>query len=227
MSEMDAKTLLLGDFAENGSWWTGERSEMRSPERARTQRVGNSHESVTLKSPRIDWSEMNEWYKVVVEGGRRLQKRIDDLTESGYQRPPNEILVEIEDEVLEAQSHAQRVLLKATESLLKRPGRLLSEPNDLRFLLIILANPLLYPVHSTSKSKERSRSRSTGVAMTRLNGVCPPLRGKRRMQGKEALASIPGLSRELWVYYQMSQMNAITIWCLGSLDIRMPSFKES
>lgn len=160
MSEMDAKTLLLGDFAENGSWWTGERSEMRSPERARTQRAGNSHESVTLKSPRIDWSEMNEWYKVVIEGGRFWQKRIDDLTESGYQRPPDEVLEEIEDEVLEAQSHAQRVLLKATESLLKRPGRLLSEPNDLRFLLIILANPLLYPVHSTSKSTERNRSRS-------------------------------------------------------------------
>jgi E3 ubiquitin-protein ligase HECTD2 len=160
MSEMDAKTLLLGDFAENGSWWTGERSEMRSPERARTQRAGNSYESVTLKSPRIDWSEMNEWYKVVIEGGRFWQKRIDDLTVSGYQRPPDEALEEIEDEVLEAQSHAQRVLLKATESLLKRPGRLLSEPNDLRFLLIILANPLLYPVHSTSKSTERNRSRS-------------------------------------------------------------------
>lgn len=160
MSEMDAKTLLLGDFAENGSWWTGERSKMRSPGRARTQRAGNSCESVTLKSPRIDWSEMNEWYKVVIEGGRVWQKRIDDLTESGFQRPPDEVLEEIEDEVLEAQSHAQRVLLKATESLLKRPGRLLSEPNDLRFLLIILANPLLYPAYSTSKSKERSRSRS-------------------------------------------------------------------
>jgi E3 ubiquitin-protein ligase HECTD2 len=160
ISEMDAKTLLLGDFAENGSWWTGERSEIRSPERARTQRAGNGHELVTLKSPRIDWSEMNEWYELVLDGGILWQKRLDDLTESEFQRPSNEVIEEIEDQVLEAQSHAQRVLLKATESLLKRPGRLLSEPNDLRFLLIILANPLLYPVHSTSKTEERSRSRS-------------------------------------------------------------------
>jgi E3 ubiquitin-protein ligase HECTD2 len=157
---MDAKTLLLGDFAENGSWWTGERSEIRSPERARTQRAGNNHEMVTLKSPRIDWSEMNEWYDLVLDGGRLWQKRLDDLTESDLQRPSNELMEGIEDQVLGAQSHAQRVLLKATESLLKRPGRLLSEPNDLRFLLIILANPLLYPVHSISKTEERSRSRS-------------------------------------------------------------------
>jgi E3 ubiquitin-protein ligase HECTD2 len=160
LSEMDAKTLLLGDFAENGSWWAGERAERRSPERARTQRPANSHESVTLKSPRIDWSEMIEWYNIVLDGGRYWQERLDDLTVSGFQRPSDEELEEIEDQVVEAQSHAQRVLLKATESLLKRPGRLLSEPNDLRFLLIILANPLLYPGHSTSWTKERSRSRS-------------------------------------------------------------------
>ena len=160
MSELDAKTLLLGDFAENGSWWTGERSDIRSPERTRTQRAGNNHELVTLKSPRIDWFEMNEWYNLVVDGGRSWQERLDDLTDSELQRPSDQLLEEMEEQFLEAQSHAQRVLLKATESLLKRPGRLLSEPNDLRFLLIILANPLLYPVHSTSKTKERSRSRS-------------------------------------------------------------------
>jgi E3 ubiquitin-protein ligase HECTD2 len=165
MSEMDAKTLLLGDVAENGSWWTGERSDLRSPEHSRIQRGGregshNHRELVTLKSPRIDWSKMNEWYKLVIDVGWLWQRRLDNLVEIEIERPSDEELEEIEERVLEAQSHAQRVLLKATESLLKRPGRLLSEPNDLRFLLIILSNPLLYPAHSTSKMKERSRSRS-------------------------------------------------------------------
>lgn len=184
LSEMDAKTLLLGDFAENGSWWTGERSEMRGPERARTQRAANSQELVTLKSPRIDWSELTEWYNIALDGGRYWQKRLEDLTESEFQRPSDEELEEIEDQVLEAQSHAQRVLLKATESLLKRPGRLLNEPNDLRFLLIILANPLLYPVQSTSWTKERSRSRSRSRSRDRITPCIldKPETAKRGMQ---------------------------------------------
>jgi E3 ubiquitin-protein ligase HECTD2 len=103
---------------------------------------------------------MNEWYKVVIDAGQLWQRRLEDLAESEFQMPSDEELEEIEEHILEAQSHAQRVLLKATESLLKRPGRLLSEPNELRFILIILANPLLYPMHSTLKAKEWSRSRS-------------------------------------------------------------------
>lgn len=58
LSEMDAKTLLIGDFAENGSWWTGNRSDLGSPERTRTFRGGDGSNDntdiVTLKSPRID-----------------------------------------------------------------------------------------------------------------------------------------------------------------------------
>ena len=182
LSEMDAKTLLIGDFAENGSWWAGERTEMRSPERARTQRAPNNHEVVTLKSPRIDWSDMNDWYDLVLDGGKFWQRRLDELTESGLQRPSDEVLDEIEDEILEAQSHTQRVLLKATESLLKRPGRLLSEPNDVRFLLILLANPLLYPIHSTSKAKERSRSRSRSRDRITPYILASPDTAKRSMQ---------------------------------------------
>lgn len=50
----------------------------------------------------------------------------------------------MENEISEARSHVQQTLLKASELLLKRPGRPLRRPEDLRFLLILLANPLLY-----------------------------------------------------------------------------------
>jgi E3 ubiquitin-protein ligase HECTD2 len=170
LSELDAKTLLLGDFAENGSWWTGGRSDMKSPEKSRTHRGSGDNSKVesdivTLKSPRIDWVEMKEWYHLALHAGKSWRRRLDDLIVSELpvpriQRPsPNE-LDEMEDHILESQFHAQRVLLKATESLLKRPGRPLNEPNDLRFLLILLANPLLYPSHVSSGTEEQSRSRS-------------------------------------------------------------------
>lgn len=167
LSEMDAKTLLLGDFAENGFWWTGERSNARSPERSRTYRAfGNDNvELVTLRSPRIDWIEVSQWYSIVCNAGTAWRDTLDNLLSSDadnlhLRKPSRSDMEEFEERILESQFHAQRVLLKATETLLKRPGRPLSEPTDLRFLLIILANPLLYPTHTSSAPKGRSRSRS-------------------------------------------------------------------
>jgi len=171
LSDLDAKTLLLGDFAENGSWWTGGRSSMKSPERARTHQKSSEDpsdnpDSVTVKSPRVDWSDVNEWYHCVLYAGASWRKTLANLIESDVhgshlQHLSQPELDDIEEMVAEAQSRSQRILLKATESLLKRPGRPLKGPHDLRFLLIILANPLLYPSHVASKiHDESSRSRS-------------------------------------------------------------------
>lgn len=164
LSEVDAKTLLLGDFAENGSWWTGGRGS-KSPERSRTHRHKDVDSLVTLNSPQIDWVDVNEWYHLILNAGRSWQRRLDDgvvseLHTSSIRRPSDQELGEIERQIMEAQSHTQRVLLKATESILKRPGRPLREPGDLRFLLVILANPLLYPSYAEAGGRQRSRSRS-------------------------------------------------------------------
>jgi E3 ubiquitin-protein ligase HECTD2 len=165
VSGLDAKTLLLGDFAENGSWWTGG-SESRSPGRSRRRGADLSSDGfVTGKSPRIDWSELNEWYYIVLHTGKSWQRILEDrlvseLHTSPIRRPSDQEIEEMQSQIHEAQIHTQRVLLKAAESLLKRPGRPLLEPADLRFLLIILANPLLYPSHNMLGLEERPRSRS-------------------------------------------------------------------
>lgn len=174
ISEMDAKTLLIGNIAENGFWWTGETSDLRISERSRTYRgdvTKDSADSVTLKSPRVDWAELNEWYYLVCHAGRSWKQKLENVIKSGQQRdyyPSEKEIEDMEEQIRDAQLRSQRVLLKATESLLKRPARPLNEPGDLRFLLIILANPLLYPPHivtgksNRSKSRSRSRSRSRG-----------------------------------------------------------------
>ncbi|TVY94218.1 putative E3 ubiquitin-protein ligase [Lachnellula willkommii] len=182
LSELDPKTLLIGNFAENGSWWTGGRSNIRTPEKSRTARMGGDGDnpnSVTVKSPRIDWAEVNEWYHFLLNAGTSWRKTLDSLTESDSHGPDlhplsKSELEEIEEQVLEAQSHTQRVLLKATESLLKRPGRPLSGPHDLRFLLIVLANPLLYPSHAASKMHQGPRSRSQERKACALGSLEPP-----------------------------------------------------
>ena len=182
MSEMDAKTLLLGDFAENGSWWSGGRSDLKSPERSRTRPHANSiyDELVTVKSPRLDWAEMNEWYFLVLNAGRSWRRRLEDFLAADCQisRLSDQEMQEVEDIIMEAQLHVQRVVLKVIEGLLKRPSRPLREPCDLRFLLIILANPLLYPSPAAHMSKERSRSRSR--ERKSLKGLLGTFSGKKQ-----------------------------------------------
>ncbi|KAI6250384.1 putative E3 ubiquitin-protein ligase mug30 [Erysiphe necator] len=170
ISEMDAKTLLLGDFAENGSWWTGSRTDVNSLEHLPTRRgrgisayqeIGNL---VTLKSPRINWAEVNEWYHTIFHAGKSWRRSLDFLKKTETCEPQRNFsdseLDRIDNDLLDARIHIQRVLLRATETLLKRPSRPLSDPSDLRFLLIILANPLLYTTPYASRVKQRIRSRS-------------------------------------------------------------------
>jgi E3 ubiquitin-protein ligase HECTD2 len=181
LSELDAKTLLLGDFAENGSWWTGGRSEEKIPERPHVERHGSKGQGgttqlVNLKSPHIDWLAVSQWYLAIIDAGNSWRIKLDELNLSRRHSTKDSLfsdsldLEEIEKQILEAQSHSQRVLLKATESLLKRPGRPMKEPQDVRFLLIILANPLLYPTHIPTSSRDKPSSKSP----SKSDRVAPP-----------------------------------------------------
>ena len=153
LSPLDAKTLLLGDFAENGMWWTGgagtERSRsqkgfMNLPERTRGERVGT-------KSPRINWKELHEWYHLIMNAGQSwrevsaayIRKSEEDSMLHQFSDPEQQR--RIEEDFKEASLHLQRTFLKASENLLRRPGRPMKSLADCRFLLILLINPLLYP----------------------------------------------------------------------------------
>lgn len=165
ISAMDGKTLLIGDFAENGAWWTGDREIPKLPDRSRSYNVNGLHEAtsadgVSSRSPRIEWSEVEEWYDLVLHAGRDWERiwsenKVRSTAESVAQPTQNELDV-VRDTIFEAERYVRKVLLKATENLLKRPGGMLGEPGDLRFLIIILANPELYPSYSTRSSERQN-----------------------------------------------------------------------
>lgn len=162
--ELDAKTLLLGDVAENSSWWMGGRPrphETKDPY-ARDKSPAPSKNRVTSRSPRIEWAELAEWYRLVINAGdswRDMWAAMAPSDTSGQgserrKRWESVDLAILEKEISEARIHTQRTLLKATENLLKRPRRPLQRPENTRFLLMLLANPLLFP--ATSSQTQRS-----------------------------------------------------------------------
>ncbi|KAI9802496.1 MAG: hypothetical protein M1825_002881 [Sarcosagium campestre] len=156
LSQVDEKTLLIGDIAENGSWWTGARNlERRTSESAGRPEIssdgqGSDGDLVSVKTPRIDWFMMREWYNVVMHAGRGWKMKWQKMHDANRRefRDKNlssaERLTEIDCWVEKSRDRVWRKLLKATESLLKRPCRPIMKPVDLRYLLIILGNPSLY-----------------------------------------------------------------------------------
>lgn len=157
LSEMDAKTLLLGDFAENGMWWTGGRAHHNTSQRNAAKATGSfdhTFDQVTPRTPRVQWEELNEWYQIVLSVGctwEQCLQELDGADDDRLKRFAADPLIarELEDQFAEARLHVQRTLLKATENLLRRPRRPLTNPADCRFLLLLLANPLLYPSNAS------------------------------------------------------------------------------
>ena len=146
---LDGKTLLLGSFAENGMWWTGSRRHFH---KQGTQDTSNSTKFGEKKTPRIDWSAVVQWYNAIFTCGEAwrtlLQSLIDEHKLSSVSPFEEE---EISDLLAQGRLHLQRNFLKNIENLLRRPGRPVKTPEDCRFLLILLANPLLYPCHRLSQ----------------------------------------------------------------------------
>lgn len=181
IAELDPKMLMVGDFAENGSWWTG-RKEKAAPNRTPSYR-SDEDSTVTSRNPNIDWAEVDNWYNTVINAGERWADVFDGLTQTLVLDQPTEPeMKQIEGNILEAQEHLRKTLLKVTENILKRPGRPVNSPEDLRFLLIIAANPLLHA------SFHNFTGRLPHVHNSQINGpyAYGPLRGSGPVSGQHS-----------------------------------------
>ncbi|KAK3066837.1 putative E3 ubiquitin-protein ligase, partial [Teratosphaeriaceae sp. CCFEE 6253] len=185
-SELDPKTLLLGDLGENSSWWVGKLERMRSDKAVKRKKVGgdSSRKTISGKSPNINWTDVGRWYDLVQYAGRDWQSKMSqirteqpDLAKKNIDGFSNAL--EIDEDFDEAREHAVRTLFKVIENVLKRPTQPLKEPEHLRFLLIILANPLLYP---SARRLKPVRTESNALRLQpparrpsdRLNVAAPP-----------------------------------------------------
>ncbi|KAF2840164.1 hypothetical protein M501DRAFT_991196 [Patellaria atrata CBS 101060] len=187
---LDAKTLLLGDFAENGSWWAGRIDRHRSSAKPRGATEGETR-YVSSKSPRIHWAQLEKWYETLFNAGYNWDMKLQELILAGEIPPmePSRIPIrDIEGEFDDAQLHLRRTLFKITETLLKRPGRPIQRPDDIRFLLMILSNPLLHPSHDYQSSGQygSGRTRSQTRSHIRSQSESDQRLALRVPEGKES-----------------------------------------
>ncbi|KAL8818194.1 MAG: hypothetical protein Q9223_003119 [Gallowayella weberi] len=148
--ELDAKTLLLGDVAENGAWWLGKpHADLDKMQTVAAAPPESKELGPSAKSLRIDWSQLHDWYEAVLNAGHDYRSYIRKYSDHSRREAllTAETQAKIESDLNESSVHLRRTLLKATETLLRRPGRPLKAPGNCRFLLLLLANPLLYSVH--------------------------------------------------------------------------------
>lgn len=98
----------------------------------------------------IDWDWARNFYDVLLNAGNSIVSALE-------YRDNQTRTWKVELAVKEATVDMLLLLLKTTESLLRRPGRPLRRPDDIRFLLVILANPILYPGASRLLSSGTSK----------------------------------------------------------------------
>ncbi|KAL8839770.1 MAG: hypothetical protein Q9170_001581 [Blastenia crenularia] len=187
--ELDAKTLLLGDVAENGAWWLGKTfSYPASPQSLCTTPPKGTTPHVGSKSPRTDWDQLHRWYQVVTNAGCNWRNLIRDRPSEPWASDlfSAQHEAQIQGDIAASCKHLHRTLLKATETLLRRPGRPIKSWKDCRFLLLLLQNPLLYPVRPVKieddhvKNREPDQSAVLGESYNYLCSFAKPGRGASR-----------------------------------------------
>ncbi|KAK5787914.1 hypothetical protein VI817_010410 [Penicillium citrinum] len=184
--EPDAKTLLLGDVAENSTWWMTEWAQAEGKVHQPSKEHGTHRSrSVSSRSPRVNWAEVSQWYHLILTAGsswnEQWRRKKPDPTRSEADKIRSQRweaidLASIEHEIVDSRVHLQRTLMKATENLLKRPRCILKKPEDTRFLFILLANPLLSspgaysPVRTTPHRDDRRPSHPGDVRSNMRDG---------------------------------------------------------
>lgn len=131
------------------------------PSRSEKERHKTKSESkLGVRNPGIDWESVDEFYDMVINVCLDFESENPPIPGFNDEKAParNENVGEIgqactQEVSEEIRDHITRVLLKATENLLKRPGKPLKKPEDVRFLLVVLANPLLYPESARPTSR--------------------------------------------------------------------------
>ncbi|KAL3472896.1 hypothetical protein BJX99DRAFT_206700 [Aspergillus californicus] len=177
------KFLMAGDSLEN-SWWIADDDSNGGT--IHTQSKHKHSRTVSSRSPRINWIDVERWYQMIMAAGTSWIEKWSTMnpTLTGEEQYATveawetADLSAIEQEIIESRLHLHRTLLKATENLLKRPRRPLKKSEEMRFILILLFNPLIHPPSSglaslTANPSDARSSRPGESSHRQANGSKP------------------------------------------------------
>lgn len=142
---VDPKLLLLGDVAKNGSWWLGGHSKGQPSSATTRKEAAKEALPQPEKTPSLNFAEIEEWYNIVANAAGSWGAVWSEVrSRPNCASPTAEELKRAQKDVSGASVQLRNRLMKLTEELLtKRVGGRLTRPEELRFLLFILQNPLL------------------------------------------------------------------------------------
>lgn len=158
ISQMDHKDLMVGDVYDVASSLVTERASPSKKQQSKADPL--LPKLVSLGSPHIDWKLVQKWYDIVLSIGIR-RKEADAPEGAEYENTNTTTNREsrrsqiLEDLGFQIRSY----LLELTEQIIIAPQKAPEDPEHTRYLLILLANPLLLsPKQYPHKSSRRTRS---------------------------------------------------------------------
>jgi E3 ubiquitin-protein ligase HECTD2 len=122
---------------------------------------------VSAGSPHIDWKYVQKWYEIILH----MSIRHDETGESPKKEEPDSRA----SQALEDLGYAIRgSVLDMMEHLLLTPQQAPSEPQDVRYLLMLLANPLLMSPKENPTRGRRQRSSTLPASQSASKQNPPP-----------------------------------------------------
>jgi E3 ubiquitin-protein ligase HECTD2 len=182
ISRMDHKDLMIGDVYDVASSLVTENS---SPSKRHASKIDPlAPRLVSPGSPHIDWKSLNRWYDIVLGIGLakkdgRANGAGDNVDTNIKNTNPKKI------QVLEDLGHVVRgQFLELIEQLLISPQQAPMDPQDIRYLLVLLTNPLLinpksYPVRNSRRTRSGTIPSSSDLSTSSHRQPSPSRNSQR------------------------------------------------
>jgi ribosomal protein L37AE/L43A len=171
VAQMDHKSLMIGDVTDVAFSLVNPSSTYSQAKTPSHQKSENSGPKlVDYASPHIDWKHHEKWWELLLSIGLS-----DTSREASEKKPDADKPTPLERSRTDLGYRIRLEVLRLIEQTLTDPFPVPTEPDDVRFLLILLACPLLqhpnkYPLPQSRRSRSTSHSNHSSTSI-RNSGI--------------------------------------------------------
>ncbi|KAF2674656.1 hypothetical protein BT63DRAFT_16591 [Microthyrium microscopicum] len=184
ISQMDHKDLMIGDVYDVATSLVTERS---SPSKKQSTGDTNGPKYVSQGSPHIDWRLLQKWYDVILNSGSKSNEPTElKNTKSDAGKFEKDQASRHAQIIEDLRFHIRSTVLDLAEQVLVSPQEPPEETEDIRYLLILMANPLLlspndYPVRGSRRTRSATLPNSNNSPGKSRQQNSPPRNGSKAL----------------------------------------------